>query len=141
MNHETTTEQALEEIEKRHEESAKIIQDKNKLDEFLQALEEKLKVIPKIGDKLSHIPVFAQLIKDYATKKYTKIPMGSLIAIVSALSYLILPFDLISDLIPGIGYFDDAAVIGACLLLVDSDIKDYLEWRENNINAVSDENQ
>ena len=70
------------------------------------------------------------MIKDYSTKKYEKIPMGSLIAIVSALAYVVLPFDLIADYIPAVGYLDDAAIIAACLALVESDVKDYLKWRD-----------
>lgn len=80
------------------------MKDESKLDEFLKQLEGKLKVIPKVGDKLSHVAVFAQMVKDYSTKKYDKIPMGSLISIVSALAYVILPIDLVSDIIPGLGY-------------------------------------
>ena len=129
--HELNEEQAMNELKKGYGQAEATLKDKSKLDAFLIQLEEKLKVIPKIGNKLSHVAVFAQLIKDYSTKKYEKIPMGSLIAIVSALAYVILPFDLINDIIPGLGYLDDAAVIACCLKLVDSDVEEYLKWREN----------
>ncbi len=42
------------------------------------------------------------------------------------------PFDLVIDGIPVLGSLDDIAVILACLKLVESDLKDYEKWREEN---------
>lgn len=133
MSKKISEQQAMTELKKGYSNAEETLKDESKLDEFLKQLEGKLKVIPKVGDKLSHVAVFAQMVKDYSTKKYDKIPMGSLISIVSALAYVILPIDLVSDIIPGLGYLDDAAVIGVCLKLVDSDVKDYLKWRDSVI--------
>ena len=130
MSKAISEQQAMDELKKGYSSAEATLNDKSKLDELLNQLEEKLKVIPKVGNKLSHVAVFAQMIKDYSTKKYEKIPMGSLIAIVSALAYVVLPFDLIADYIPAVGYLDDAAIIAACLALVESDVKDYLKWRD-----------
>lgn len=124
-------EMALDELKKGYKSSEKIIKE-DKLEELLQRLEEKLKAVPKIGERLSHIPVFASLIKSYVRKEYTKIPLGTLTAIVSALLYVISPMDLIADFIPGLGYVDDADVVLACFCLVETDIKEYLKWREEN---------
>lgn len=128
---------ARKELEKGYTIAEATLKDQSKLDSFLVQLEEKLKVIPKVGTKLSYVAVFAQLIRDWSTKKYDKIPMGSLISIISALAYVILPLDLISDVIPVLGYLDDAAVIAACLKLVNSDIQDYLKWREEQSKIVN----
>lgn len=127
---EITNQEAENELKKGYKKAEEIIKDEDKFKEFLLQLEEKLKVVPKFGEKISEVAVLAQLIYDYAKGKYKKIPMGSLIAIVSALSYFILPFDMVPDAIPGIGMIDDAFVITACLKLVDSDVKDYLKWRD-----------
>lgn len=132
LKQEFSQEQAIKELEKGYAEAEKTLKDPKKLDDFLLRLEEKLKVMPGIGKQLSNVIVFMELLKDYKNKKYDKIPLGSLISIVSALAYLIFPFDLISDLIPGIGLIDDAIIIATCVKLVDSDIKEYKKWRENN---------
>lgn len=44
--------------------------------------------------------------------------------IYGALGYLISPIDLIADMIPGIGYTDDAAVIALALVLAQAYITD-----------------
>lgn len=108
------------------------LNDTSKLEQLLLRIEEKLKAIPKIGEKLSEIPVFVMMIRSYIKKEYTEIPIGTLIAIIAALLYFISPVDLIPDVIPGAGYIDDAAVVGACLLLVESDVLEYQEWRKTN---------
>lgn len=132
VKQEINQEQAVKELEKGYAEAEKTLKDPKKLDDFLLRLEEKLKVIPGIGKQLANVIVFVELLNDYKNKKYDKIPLGSLISIVSALGYLIFPFDLINDLIPGIGLIDDSIIIATCVKLVDSDIKEYIQWRENN---------
>ena len=73
-------------------------------------------------------------------KKYTEVPIGSIMAIISALTYFISPVDMIPDAVPGLGYMDDAAVITACLALVHSDLAEYQKWREeNNIETTLEE--
>lgn len=61
----------------------------------------------------------------YVKKEYTDIPIGTIIAILSALIYFVSPIDFIPDSIPGIGYLDDVAVVAVCWNLVSSDIKEY----------------
>ena len=76
------------------------------------------------------------LIRNYVKKEYTEIPLGTIIAILSALIYIISPIDFVPDAIPGAGYIDDALVIGACLKLVSSDVDDYEKWRKENNKLV-----
>lgn len=68
----------------------------------------------------------------YVKKEYTDIPIGTIIAILSALIYFVSPIDFIPDSIPGIGYLDDVAVVAVCWNLVSSDIEEYTKWREEN---------
>jgi len=123
---------AYEELEKGYNKAEKILGDNNKIEKFLLKLEKKLKVIPVAGEKLAIVPTMILLIRSYIKKEYTDIPLGSIIAIISALSYFLSPIDLIPDTIPIIGYLDDLAVLAACLKLVESDIEEYIKWRENN---------
>jgi uncharacterized membrane protein YkvA (DUF1232 family) len=61
------------------------------------------------------------------------VPIGSIIAIVAALLYLINHFDLIPDSIPVVGYLDDAAVITfVTTTLVHDDVEEYRAWRKEN---------
>lgn len=129
---EFTQEQASFELEKGYEYATEILNDEDKLERLLQRLEQKLASIPKLGKHLSHIPVFASLLRSYIKREYTDIPIGTIVAIISAVVYFVSPVDIIPDFVPGAGYIDDAGVIVACLALVDSDVKEYMRWREVN---------
>ena len=107
-----------------------ILRDPDKLDELLRALEEKLAGIPAVGGALSSIPLLVSLIRSYALGRYTDIPIGSLAAVVGALTYFLSPVDVIPDFIPLIGHADDAAVVVACLKLVKDDLEKYKAWRD-----------
>lgn len=122
--------QAQKELEKGYDEAEKLINDKEKTEIFLERLEEKLKQIPKLGETLSMIPVLISLVRSFIKKEYNNIPIGSIIAIVSALIYFLAPVDLIPDTIIGAGYIDDAMVLKACLRLIHHDVQEYLVWRD-----------
>ena len=69
---------------------------------------------------------------NHIKKEYQDVPIGTIIAVLSALIYFVSPIDLVPDSIPAIGYFDDAAVVAACWKLVESDIDEYLKWRKEH---------
>ena len=125
-------EEALQELKKGYGKAEQLLQSKDKIEEFLQKIERKIKIIPGAGGALANIPIMASLVKSYIKKEYTEIPLGTIIAVLSALIYYLSPFDLVIDGIPVLGSLDDIAVILACLKLVESDLKDYEKWREEN---------
>lgn len=118
-------------LESNFSKAERIVKDPDALERLLQRLEEKLKQVPIAGDALSNIPVLASMVRSYVCADYPNIPLGTMIAIVSALIYFLSPIDLIPDAIPGVGYVDDAAVIAACLAMIQSDITEYKTWQSN----------
>lgn len=72
------------------------------------------------------------MVRDYEDKGYPKLPIGTIMLIAGALLYFLSPIDFIPDSIPGIGYVDDAAVVLACLKLVQSDVDEYREWQSQS---------
>ena len=123
-------EKGLELIEKNIPEAQTILASQMDLDTLLEGVENKLKIIPEIGESLSNIPVLLQMIKCYITKEYTAFPFGTLVAIVATLLYLVASKDLIPDNIPIIGLKDDKWVVDACVTLIQSDLDDFKSWRD-----------
>ena len=132
MEHTFSEEQAQDILQSNYAESEEILHDEDKLERLFQRLEKKLKIVPVVGTRLAEIPMMASLIKSYVQKEYTDIPIGTIVAIISALVYFVSPIDIIPDHIPGVGYIDDAVVVTVCLKMVDSDLKEYKIWREQN---------
>jgi uncharacterized membrane protein YkvA (DUF1232 family) len=71
------------------------------------------------------------VVKDYWSGAYRQIPFGVIGAIVFALIYVFNPLDLIPDVLPIIGQVDDAAVVAACLILVEHDLRGYQQWKQS----------
>jgi len=70
------------------------------------------------------------IVKDYWSGTYRQIPFGVIASIVFTLIYILNPFDLVPDVLPVIGQLDDAAVMGACLMLVEQDLQKYKDWKQ-----------
>lgn len=79
----------------------------------------------KLQEYLADIKIYFQMLGDFFTGKYKKLPVGTIAAIVGSLLYLLSPFDLIPDFIPVIGYLDDAAVLTLCLKFTRLDMEEY----------------
>ena len=69
-------------------------------------------------------------VKDYWTGTYRKWPWGTIAAVVFTLIYVLNPLDLVPDVLPIIGEVDDAAVVAACLFLVERDLMAYKQWKD-----------
>ncbi len=69
------------------------------------------------------------MMKDYRKGIYTNVPWFTIAAIAFALLYVLNPFDIIPDFIPGLGYIDDFAVLTFGLRFIESDLHNYLDWK------------
>jgi uncharacterized membrane protein YkvA (DUF1232 family) len=70
------------------------------------------------------------LVKDYWQGRYRQIPYATVAAVAFSLIYIFNPLDLMPDVLPIIGQIDDVAVLGACLFLIEQDLKKYEKWKE-----------
>lgn len=84
--------------------------------------------------------VLTALVKDWRTGKYRQALYGTIAAVVFGLIYVFNPFDIVPDVLPIVGVVDDAAVIGALLMLVERDLHKYRSWKENQL-AIEDGSQ
>lgn len=75
--------------------------------------------------------LFLALVKDYWHKEYRHVPHWTLTAVAFSLLYVLNPFDLIPDALPGVGLVDDAAILSLTLLMVEQDLYDYRAWKEH----------
>ncbi len=127
-----TEEDGKKELEKGYKRAEKLLKDEDKMETFLYRLENKLNKVPIGGEILSMIPVMISMLRSYIKKEYKDIPIGTVIALISALLYWLAPLDIIPDALPVAGYVDDATVVAACLKLINDDLKEYKEWRKKN---------
>lgn len=73
------------------------------------------------------------LVRDARGGRYRAVPVWTLSAVGFTLLYVLNPFDLVPDTLPLVGLLDDAAVVSACLSLVEQDLRDYRAWRREHL--------
>ncbi|MGO4271225.1 YkvA family protein [Paenibacillus sp. TAF58] len=81
----------------------------------------------KAGSKV----IYSGLLLFYAVES-PKTPLRAKVQIYGALGYLILPLDLVPDLLPIIGYVDDLSALGFALTAVAKSIDDDVKRKAKN---------
>lgn len=86
--------------------------------------------------ELAHV-LFGML-KDYRKGIYTQVPWFTIATIAFGFLYILNPFDIIPDFIPGLGYIDDLAVLTFGMRFIQTDIHNYLDWKLETGDTIED---
>jgi len=78
---------------------------------------------PKITRTAARIPFADQALAAWYAARDPQTPMAAKGMIFAGLAYFVMPIDAIPDLFAGIGFTDDAAVIGALIATLGANIK------------------
>jgi uncharacterized membrane protein YkvA (DUF1232 family) len=78
----------------------------------------------KFGRVAARLPFAEDFLAAYYCAFDRATPLQVRAALLAALAYFVLPFDFIPDLLPLVGYADDAAVLLTALRLVSSHMRD-----------------
>lgn len=76
------------------------------------------------------VKLLAEMISDYFTGKYKEVPWSVIAQTAFALVYVIIPFDLIPDFIPVLGWFDDIGIVGIVIRSIRHVLKSYCIYRK-----------
>jgi len=79
------------------------------------------------------IKLMIGMIKDYVQGNYKDVPWNTIAAVTGAVIYFVSPIDIIPDVIPVVGYLDDALVIKLALDFIGDDLMKYKKWQAAQI--------
>lgn len=85
--------------------------------------------VPVLGKLAKQTGDIVNMVKDYASGKYKRVPYSTIIKSAMALAYVVSPVDAIPDTIPVVGYVDDYAVVRFVAESVEEDVKEYKSWK------------
>jgi uncharacterized membrane protein YkvA (DUF1232 family) len=85
----------------------------------------------KLTNVWNKLQLLFSLAKDYTNGNYKNISRSSIIAVVGSLLYFISPLDVIPDFILGLGFLDDAFIIGYVFNKIAKELDQYQEWKNN----------
>ncbi|TLD69477.1 DUF1232 domain-containing protein [Phragmitibacter flavus] len=109
--------------DQRHDATISTVVDKER------EIEKKLTGQKALKALLEHGILLLQMVKDYFQGNYREVPYWAIGAAALALFYVLNPVDAIPDIVPGLGYLDDATVLAFCLKLVETELSKYREWQ------------
>jgi len=89
----------------------------------------------KLARHADKVPFLDEALAGYYCAVDRRTPLAAKAVLMAALAYFVLPGDLVPDLIPALGFTDDAAVIYAALRAVGSQITG--EHREKSRAALA----
>ena len=79
---------------------------------------------PTVKKALRTIPFMDEVVAAYFAMLDPQTPVRARLILIGALAYFVLPFDLVPDIIFGIGFLDDASILAAAIASVRSSITD-----------------
>lgn len=109
--------------------------DRSKLNNVLSSTREKLDEIHledtkvfKLGER---IKVLLRMMRAYAQGSYKEIPWRTMLVLLAAIIYFLMPLDLIPDFIPVSGFIDDFTVVMLVSGAFQQDIQEFLDWEKS----------
>ena len=125
-------EKIIEMYEKYKEKAMEFLDDDEKLEQLLENLEEKLKLIPGVGEKLADVPALISMLRAYMNKTYREVPAGTVLSIIATLLYVLSPLDIVPDGIPVLGIADDILLVDYVMDKIHDDVEKYRKWKQLN---------
>jgi len=84
------------------------------------------------NDFVQKIQALVRMVKMHISGQY-KVQLSSLIYVVFALIYFIVPTDSIPDFIPALGFSDDLTVVYFVFKKIEKDISEFILWENTNL--------
>lgn len=112
---------------------------KRLLDDAMKKVNDKEKTNGPLKELWKNLKALFRLLQAYFRHEYTDVAWGSLVLMVVAIIYFVVPIDLMPDWIPLAGFVDDGAVLVFVIAQIKSDLDKYLKWeadKEDNPDII-----
>ena len=76
----------------------------------------------------AYFQTMLRLVRAYYRGEYREVPMTTLVIIIAAIIYVVNPFDMIPDWVPGLGLLDDAFVLALAVRRTRNTLDDFMVW-------------
>lgn len=84
----------------------------------------------RLGDVVDDLNTLVRLMNSWVRAEYRQVPRTTIVVVVAAILYFVVPTDLIPDFIFGLGFIDDIAVIGWVAREIGRDLADFRAWEQ-----------
>ncbi len=74
--------------------------------------------------------LLTSMIKDWSKGNYREVSKSSMILALAGIVYFVSPLDIVPDFLVGLGFFDDAAILGFIIKQINNEITKYNQWKK-----------
>ena len=123
-----------QEFSKAQEMAEKLAREQEKARSMLEeALRKAEQQKQRIVDFWENLQILIQMVRAYFNKEYANVPWKTIVFAVAAIIYFLNPFDVIPDMIPSLGFLDDATVIAFVVNSVKEELDKYRQFQNQSI--------
>ena len=79
-----------------------------------------------------------RLVRAYSAGDYREIPWRQMVLLIASLVYLIVPTDLVPDIVIAAGYIDDAMLLTWTLKTLSGELRRFRHWEEGQTTATTE---
>ena len=76
-----------------------------------------------------NLQLLLAMFRSWVKGEYREIPTKTILAIIAAIVYFVSPVDFIPDFIAGLGFADDAAIIGFTIKQIADELEKFKLWK------------
>lgn len=112
--------------------AAGIATNKEKISELVTSVTDKMSDMDEnkknVNEFFGKVKTFLRMLRAYIRGEYRQIPFKSLLMIIGALLYFMMPIDLIPDFIPAMGLADDISILFLVFNSINEDVEAFLDF-------------
>jgi uncharacterized membrane protein YkvA (DUF1232 family) len=86
---------------------------------------------PSVQGVRTDLAASLRLLKAWALRQYRHVPWTALLLIAGAVVYFVMPADLVPDVLAGMGFVDDVAVVSAAVQSVREELDRFRAWEQD----------
>lgn len=87
----------------------------------------------KLREMREHLGVAKALVKAWIAGDYRQVSNKTIVILVAALLYFVMPLDVVPDFLFGLGFFDDAAVLVYAFSQLKAEIAAFKAWQKQHL--------
>ena len=73
------------------------------------------------------------LVRSWIHGEYDGVSRQTIVAVTAALLYFVVPLDVIPDFLIGVGFIDDASVVGYVMTMLAAEMDTFRRWQERGV--------
>mgnify|MGYP005750780587 CR=1 FL=1 len=94
----------------------------------------------RLGEAFEDVMALTRLVRAWATGRYRAVPTSTLLAVIGALVYFLMPLDALPDFILAFGLLDDIALIGKVVQMCRRDLQAFRVWEQSAAGTDNNDN-